>query len=191
MADKKNLLELWQEQPLAESEIDMEKVMKAASKFQRQIRLRNFIEYAAGGVVMLWTAHSALFVPAPPLVKVGSVLLGLGALVVVTVLRKRGHAAGDPPFSAATSELVAWHRSELARQRDLLYSVPVWYLGPFLPGMLAIAAGRWLERPDRAHDVAIATAIIALVFGATAALNWVGARKLDRKLRDLEQGLLG
>jgi hypothetical protein len=169
----------------------MKKVMKAASKFQRQIRLRNFIEYAAGGVVMVWTLHSALFVPAPLLVKAGSVLLALGALVVVTVLRKRGHAAGDPPFSAATSELVAWHRSELARQRDLLYRVPVWYLGPLLPGMLAIVVGRWLERPDRVRDVAIAMAIIAVAFGATAALNWAAARKLDRKLRDLEQGLLG
>lgn len=187
MSDEKQILELWQSQPLSEKEIDMELVMKAASKFQRRIRIRNGLEYAAGGFVAVWAAHFALRAPAPPLEKAGMVLLGLGALVVVTVLRRRGHASGDPPLAAPTGELLGWHRSELARQRDLLRSVPLWYLGPFVPGMLLTFFGRWQANPERAGELAISLGIVVLVFVGVAVLNLVAARKLDRKIRDLEQ----
>jgi hypothetical protein len=187
MSDEKKIRDLWQGQPLSEKEIDMELVMKSAGKFQRRIRLRNALEYAAGGSVMAYAAHFALRAPAPPLEKAGMVLLGLGALVVVTVLRRRGHAGGDPPLAAPTGELLAWHRSELARQRDLLRSVPLWYLGPFVPGMLLTFFGRWQAKPEQLQSQAISLSIVVLVFAGVWVLNVMGAKKLERKLRELDQ----
>lgn len=187
MNDDKKVLDLWQGQPLSESEIDMEKVKQSASKFQRRIQIRNVLEYAAGGFVMVWSAHFALRAPAPALEKVGTVLLGLGALVVVTVLRRRGHAGGDPPLAAPTRELVAWHRSELSRQRDLLRSVPLWYLGPFVPGMLLTFFGRWHANPEQVLPLAMSLGIVVVVFAGVWVLNALAAKKLDRKIRDLEQ----
>jgi len=186
MSDEKKILDLWQGQPLSEKEIDMELVINSATKFQRKIRRRNFLEYAGGAVVVAWTAHFAVSAPAPLLERIGTALIGVGALLVVTVLRRRGHAGGDPPLAAPTGELLAWHRSELARQRDLLRSVPLWYLGPFVPGLLLTFLGRWLANPEQSRPLALSFGFVVLVFGGVWVLNVVGAKKLDRKLHELD-----
>jgi hypothetical protein len=125
---------------------------------------------------------------APPLVKAGGVLIGIGALVVATILRLRGRAA-QPPVAAPTSEVVRWHRSELVRQRDLLRRASLWYLGPFVPGTGLVFAGRWLERPDKWLPVSLAAAFVVLVFVGIALLNLWGARKLDQQIAALGQEL--
>jgi hypothetical protein len=183
----KKIVELWQNQPLLQKEIDMEMVINSATKFQRRIRRRNFLEYAGGAFVVAWAVYFALLTSAPLLEKVGLVLTGLGALVVVNVLRKRGRAGGDPPLDAPTLQIVAWHRAELARQRDLLRSVPLWYLGPLVPGVLVTFLGRWLVSPERAVSLASSLGVVVLVFGGVWVLNAVGAKQLERKIRELDE----
>jgi hypothetical protein len=192
MDEEQRLVSLWQNQPLSENEMSMQMVMDRATKFQRKIRFRNLTEYVAGGVVMVWAALSVVQSQAPVLIKVGSALLGLGALFVVTFLRLRGHAAyAEPPLAQPTRELVSWHRAELVRQRDLLRSVPRWYLAPFLPGMILILVGGWLKEPEKAWRVGLTAAMVAAVFAGVAWLNRRGARKLDERARELEGGSEG
>jgi hypothetical protein len=190
MNDEKRIVDLWQDQPLAEWRLNMELVLKQAGTFQRKIRNRNAREYVGAAVVVIWTATSTVMSEAPPLVKTGGVLIGIGALVVATILRLRGHAA-LPPVAEPTSEVVRWHRSELVRQRDLLRSASLWYLGPFIPGLVLVFAGRWLERPDKWLPISLAAALVALVFAGIALLNLWGARKLDQQIAALEHELEG
>lgn len=190
MTEEKNIVDIWQEQPLAESEIDMAVIMKKAHQFQRKVRFRNLTEYVAAAAVVAWTGHTALTSPAPWLVKTGSVLIGLGAIAVATFLHLRGHAArAEPPLTAPTREVVGWHRSELVRQRDLLRSVPRWYLGPFVPGLALTLVGVWQASPGGAWRVGLGAAFIALVFAGVAWLNSRGARKLDEQIEELGHGL--
>jgi hypothetical protein len=135
-----------------------------------------------------WSAYIALFASAPALEKAGQVLLALGALVVIAVLRERGRAGGDPPLGAPTLEIVAWHRNELVRQRDLLRSVPHWYLGPLLvPGVLVTFLGRWLANPVHTLPLALTLGFVVLVFGGVWLANVVGARKLEHQIAELDE----
>ena len=75
-------------------------------------------------------------------------------------------------------------RSELVRQRDLLRSVWWWYLLPFVPGMLLIPVGYWLEGPGW---VLLALGIfVAVAFVGIGLLNQRVAHKLQRRIDDLD-----
>jgi hypothetical protein len=159
MNEEQKLVDLWRNQPLSESEIDMEMVIKAATTFQRKIRARNLLEYVASGAVVAWSGAFQLRSEVPLVVRVGVGLIGLGALVVATFL--------------------------------LLRRVPLWYLGPLVPGMVVILVGAWLAVPDQRLRVALTAALITAVFAGVAALNLRGARKLDQQITELGHGLDG
>jgi hypothetical protein len=192
MNNEQKIVQLWQGQPLAEGEFNMTLVMERVEKFQRKIRFRNLTEYAATAVVVSWAAAFAVRSEAPLLVKTGVVLIGLAGLAVATILRLRGHAAAATvPFTRPTRELMSWHRSELVRQRDLLRRVPVWYLGPFTPGLVLLLVGAWLASPGQELRVALTAAFIALVFAGVALLNFRAARRLGEQIDTLGRELEG
>jgi hypothetical protein len=170
----------------------MEAVIKGASQFQRTIRRRNATEYLGCGVVAVWASVSAMNADAPGLSRVGMALLVAGALVVAVVLRKRGHAANDqPPLASSTREVLGWHREQLVRQRDLLRDVPVWYIGPFVPGVVLHLVGVVLASPGQGVYVGLTAAVVVSVFVGVALLNLRGARKLDEQIDELDHGLEG
>jgi hypothetical protein len=192
MNEDQNIIRLWKNQPLAASELDMQLVITQAQKFQRKIRLRNLTEYLACGGLVAWAASFMLRSAAPPLMKAGIVLIALGGLAVAAILRLRGHAARrEPPLAASTREALGWHRSELIRQRELLRAVPLWYLGPFVPGVATTLIGAWLTAPGEGLRVALTAALVAVVFAGVALLNRRAASKLDEQIAKLAQGLEG
>jgi hypothetical protein len=192
MSDSNDIVNRWRDQPLEESEIDMQKVIEGAARFQGRIRRRNLTEYVACGVVVAWTGSSALDSSEPLIARVSMALLAAGAIVVAAVLRKRGHAAsGEPPLAASTREVLGWHRAELTRQRDLLRDVPVWYIGPFVPGVALQLVGDWLASPDQGVYVGLTAALVVAVFVGVALLNLRGARKLDAQIEELGRGVEG
>jgi len=78
-----------------------------------------------------------------------------------------------------------FHRSEIVRQRDLLRSV-WWYLLPPAPGVLLIAVGPALERPELWAVALGAVSVIAVTFAGIGLLNQRVARKLQRRIDDLD-----
>jgi hypothetical protein len=80
-----------------------------------------------------------------------------------------------------------FHRSQLVRQRDLLRSVWLWYLLPFVPGLLLIQIGRAAGDPSRPLRVVMSATISVLVFLGIGWLNQRAARKLDREIEGLER----
>jgi len=190
MDEERTVKNLWQSQPLAESELSMELVIERADKFQRKIRFRNFTEYMAAAAVVAWAGSFALRAGPPLMMRAGMALIAVGALVVASLLRLHGHAArAEPPLAGPTAEVVGWHRSELERQRDLLRKVPLWYLGPFVPGLVVFFAGGWLASPDNRLRIALTGLLTAAVFAGVAALNARAARKLDEQIVELGRGL--
>lgn len=95
--------------------------MRAPSRdpsLAQQVRRRNATELAAAaGVFVGFGAYAVALDPWP--LRLGAGLLMLGVASVATTLWRRGPLEPTPPEPS-----LAWQRRQLARQRDLLASVP-------------------------------------------------------------------
>ena len=161
-----------------------------ATAFERKIGRRNSLELIAGAFVVLdFGASAGIFATAGEWVlAVGPVLTVLAALFVIAKLYRDGSIEARRPEDSCVGHL----RRQLVRQRDLLRSVPKWYLAPFLPGML----GFYLA--FAAKDAAVVgwsaalghiwvnLAGTAALFVFIAWLNLNTARNLDRQIAALD-----
>ena len=153
-----------------------------ARLFQRTIWWRNARESAACVLVIsfnigtLWTAGdpltwtAALLLVAAPAFIMGYLYLWAGSRRV--------------PAGLSPADIVEFHRRSLLHQRDVLRTVPLWYLLPFVPGMLLQLASKW--ESARAAGTFVALAVVAVIFFLVWKLNAFGARYLDGKLTELE-----
>jgi hypothetical protein len=187
MSGEEDLKQLWQSQDVPKTEIDMQALSLKATSFQETISHRNVREYVAallGAPVFIWVAVAS---PAPLLTRVGSILIVAGSAVAVAHVRLRGHAALEaPPAHGPTEQLIAWHRAELERQRQVLLRVPRWYVGPIVPGLVLFFAGFAAARPERwLMHLGVCT-VGVVVTGAILWANRVGARKLERQIAELD-----
>src|SRR5262249_45585624 len=106
---------LWQSQKGARAPLSLAQLADAAPRFERQVRPRNVIEYVAGALVVLIFSGYAVFLP-DPMLKLGSVMVIAGAVVVMHQLWRRARAGVRDPAQS----LAAFHRAELERQRAAL-----------------------------------------------------------------------
>ena len=172
---------LWQDQELEKVTITVEEVRLRAARFERRIRWRNLREYAAGATVVaffttqLWRAHGWRLAPA--------VLMIVGTIYVMFQLSRRG--ARPVPANAGMAASLEFHRLELERQRDALRSVWLWYLLPFVPGLVTAMA---VTANDRGIDARLIGSgiVFALIFVGVWGLNEWAARKLDHKIQEVK-----
>ncbi|MEI9997181.1 MAG: hypothetical protein WDM91_21475 [Rhizomicrobium sp.] len=182
---------LWQNQETESTTVTLDDIRKRAGQFQRRVRNRNRREYIASAVVIAAFGVLAWQMPGW-MMKLGSVLIVTATLFVVWQLHRRGRAQTVPDGAAAG--LLAFHREELVRQREMLRTVWLWYLAPFVPGMALILLARYfqLHTPGRSlavdHLIIVFGAMImALVFVIILLLNlWVAAR-LQNRIHELDR----
>jgi hypothetical protein len=175
---------LWKEQDVSVATLSPAD-LEARFRAQRSaLRRRNLVEYVAGAIVIAVFLGYAAVLPGA-LVKAGSVLTAAGAAFVLWQLHRRASVAAIPDDAAADALRAAQVR-ELERQRDALRSVALWYLAPFLPGLILFFVGVHLAAPD-AQPLALAVPLggMAGLFGLIWAANLIAARALDRQIRNL------
>jgi hypothetical protein len=179
---------LWQGQPADPRLVGIEDIRRQAATFGRTIRRRNVREYLAAVFVFAFFGWHAL-ADARGFVRAGSALIVLGTAVVVLHLRRHG-TTGTPPVEELVSTCLAFHRCELERQRDLLRSVPRWYLTPLVPGLAVLFLGSGLEKARAGAGVPLQPVLgvlgFALLFLAIAWVNAKAAREVQRELDELE-----
>lgn len=187
-----DLRSLWQTMAVETVSVSMEEMRAKANAFQKRIRRRNFIEYAATIVVVIvlswyatWPSRAGLLWP------VSNGLIIVGMLIVALNLHLRGRAVA-PPAEASARSLIDFQRAELTRQRDALRSVWLWYILPVVPGIIlwfiAIGIDMTTRHPERAL-VALSGAamVVVLVFVIIILLNLLGAARLQRMIDDLDR----
>jgi hypothetical protein len=143
--DEDELRSLWQQQPVKENHVmSVELLVQRESAFLRLVRLRNAFEYAGGALVILASVLGAVFaphwvasqfhgwhVPNWP-IRLELVLVAASYAIVLYLLRKNGTPLAGPPRTVTLPVHLAHYRSELARQRDLMQRVYVWYGAPLV-----------------------------------------------------------
>jgi len=171
----------WQAQSFSLPQRSAGDLLAEATAFQRRIARRNLREYVAGAVVVpVFCFYIWLF---PYWVtRLGSVLVVLGTLVVMWQLHRRA-ASRVVPEDFGVSGL-QFQRTELARQRDALRAVWLWYLGPLVPGL---AVFMWGMQGSSARPLELLVDLTMLtVFAAIAWINRRLAAKLQRQIDALD-----
>lgn len=162
-----------------------------ASEFERRIARRNRIERIAGWIQLpVWGGLAAFYlrVGEVPLA-LSTIMIGIGVLVVLRNLTRRADNLDRHPEEPCRDHLVRQYR----RQYEALLSVPLWYIGPILPGLIAfLAAVTFGIAEVKGWDAALADLtrrglFIGVLFCALVLLNWYGARRLKRDLERLER----
>ncbi|TMM49881.1 hypothetical protein [Qipengyuania marisflavi] len=163
---------------------------KRNSRFERTVRRRNLLEFAAGLVVILTMGSAAIaaMIASDFLMAGAQASLVFGVVAVLWKLRCDGSNLVRTPEMPCRD----YFRHQLVRQRDLLRTVPKWYLAPMIPGVLAIYG---LVTAQVASRHGWATALdgvwlplggTALFFGFVAWLNAKTAQGLDQQIAALD-----
>ncbi|HEX4096220.1 MAG TPA: hypothetical protein VHX64_05790 [Caulobacteraceae bacterium] len=183
----------WLSQSVEQTQMTAIDLAAAANSFERKIRRRNRIEYAAGAVLVPILAAGVLFGHFGWMIRTGGVLGLLGVAFVLWQLHRRG-SPGRTPSGGSAESLLAFQRAELVRQRDALRSVPVWYLLPIVPAFLMTGVARWVQfhapgrTPTEDRTVIVAGLVIGLLILVIVGLfNLLAAAKLDRRIDQIDR----
>ncbi len=175
----------WQQQGLEGAAArPMEDIMEAvhvtATRFNRQIWMRDLLETLAGLLVIGAFGYYIWVVP-EVLAKIGAAIVIVGCVGVITRLhraRRRHRAAPD----ASAREFCATELKRLDEQIHLLSTVGWWYLAPLLGGAAIFVLG--VGGSARARLV---TLVVMLAFAVL--IHHVNRRAVQRQLRPMRDEL--
>lgn len=179
----KGLHTLWHESQPAFEPLALEEIKRQAGRFGDAIRRRNRREYAATAlVVVVFALYAVIF--AEPLIKIGSLLVIAGAMVVAWQLARR---TSRPDPDAEAQDISGYYRERLIREEHMLARVGRWYLAPFVPGLLVFMLGQAKASGMGGSLVFLfVVALELLVFGGVWILNRRAAAMLRGQIERLD-----
>jgi Flp pilus assembly protein TadB len=183
-----DLKKLWKSQPASNAAFAMDQLKRGAQRFQRRVAARNALEYLACVAVVACFANYLVVFPFP-VMRAGSVLLILGTVLVAWQLHKRASNRGPLPAELGGRPWLEFHLRQLTRQRDALRNVWLWYVAPFVPGIVVFRWGVETELGISAPFARGWTAnlSIAAVFLLVIAYNRFVARRLQKRIDQLQE----
>ena len=183
-SDDGGLHALWQGSEPILAPLPLDEIKRQAGRFGDAVRRRNRREYVATAlVVAVFAFYAAIF--AEPLVKLGSLLIIAGALVVAWQLARRTSRA-DP--DAEAQDISGYYRARLVREEHMLARVGRWYLAPFVPGLLLFLLGQAKASGMGGSLVFLLVAALQLlVFGGIWILNRRAAAMLRARIARIDR----
>jgi len=121
----------------------LDAVRRRAETCQQTIHHRNVREYWMSAITALVLAVCIWLMPVA-IARLGLVSLLAGLTYVVLDIRRSGSARAVPDAPSA-DDCVAFHRRELARQRDLLRRAGTVHILALPPGVALMFAGSWVQ----------------------------------------------
>jgi hypothetical protein len=173
MNGKDELRELWCTQAYAavtKGEQLMKLIEKKTKRFDRVIRVRNFLECAGATVVAVMYAVSAARTH-DDVQRVGFIVISASAIWIMYFLLRYGHRPADADPS---QDLSAYRRGLVERydrQIWLLKSVKYWYLLPPYVGLLIGTLGVLLDHA-RSGGIRWQDSILPAIYTAFFAFVW-------------------
>lgn len=174
---------LWKEQAVEGHVLSAHEIRDRLKRLDGRIRVRNRVEYIAGVLTFVVIAAFVIRQIAHNIFDIGTlggILLLFGVLTVSWQLHRR---TGPVVAIDGARPSVEVYCSELRRQRDALASVWLWYVAPFVPGIVTIYAATILKTGTRAWPVIAAVGLAQIGFIAWVIhMNRRAARVLDAEL---------
>jgi len=174
---------VWQNQPVENTPMPLEEIRRKARQFEKRINRRNLREYAGGAFVIAGFTYYIFKFPSP-LMRTGCALIIVGSLFVMVQLYRRG-SPGVLPVDLAWTDSLEFHRRELVRQRDLLRSVWLWYIGPLVPGLAVFEAGT-MPQHSPWWMFLVLVLFFLVVFGLIIWVNHRASVRLGRQIAELD-----
>ncbi|MBX7540717.1 hypothetical protein [Qipengyuania sphaerica] len=176
----------WTERESAANFSDPEACATRSTAFEKTIRRRNVLEYAAGVFVIVVFGAGAVGTASAGLwdFAAAQAAVVIGTFFILWKLHSNGSNLARHPEEPCRLH----HRAQLVRQRDLLRDVPRWYLAPLVPGILGVYLAGISRASDKAGWIAAVGDVWVPLFGTVAFIIFVGwlnlrtARKLDREI---------
>ena len=163
--------------------VDVMTLRRESADFTKTLSRRNYVEvFASGLVVALFGVR--FFAASTLLESWGAGLVVIGAIVIAILIAKRGVAPIAEP-ATSTHEFLEQRREELLYQARLLRWVPVWYIGPLVPGMGLLTLDAWQTTTSTSQFLAGFLAPIAIILVGVIGLNAVAARRLQAQAENL------
>ena len=169
--------------------ITLSDIRGRAAKFQSRIRWRNVALYLyslANIAVTLWLVSTGKF----PRMAAPGLLIGAAHLFVIWQVWWRTGVRALPDDLMARAAL-DYHRHELERQRDAMSGAWLWYIAPFMPGLIWELWLRATLHPASLPPAADRALVLFLVLSALffwttvlMAFQWAAAR-LDIRIERL------
>ena len=187
-SEKHDVKAIWGAQAVEPNLVTVEQIRANADKFQSAVRRRNRVEYAAG-VLVVAGFGSYIWIFRTPLMRLGSILIIAGAIFIMAWIHFRA-SANLIPSHISFMDYISRYREELRRQQSALRTVWLWYLAPLVPGFVLFTIGmsRLLEHaPGSRRPMWPFLVVMVAVFAGVWLLNLWGARRLQRKIDELNR----
>lgn len=183
-SDDRTLRDLWRGGETEFAPLPLDEIKRQAGLFGNAIRRRNRREYIATALVIaVFALYAGIF--AEPLVKLGSLLVIAGALVVAWQLARR---TSRPDPDAEAQDISGHYRARLVREEHMLARVGRWYLAPFVPGLLLFLFGQAKASGMGGSLVfLLVVALQLLVFGGVWILNRRAAAMLRARIDRIDR----
>lgn len=158
-----------------------DEIRKRASKLHATISARNTREYIVGSALVVFFAAFALIAKSD-LGRLALLLSAGGVAVSMWQLHRLARAAAGDEIYLVT-QWSEFYRTQLARQRDALRRVWIWYLGPLVPGMVLfwIASGlKDINAGNTVQGLAVTMVGLLITFGVFLAVGSANRKAADR-----------
>ena len=186
-----SLQQLWHTDEGVEAFTDPARLAKRSTAFERTIRRRNLVEYAAAALLLCLEVPATImfFAIGEPVMAGAMALMMCGTVFVAWSLYRRASSQAHRPEEDCRTHLQVQYR----RQADALRTVPLWYIGPLLPGVLGIYGTVALEAIGKVDAWTVLAklggplAATLAFFGFVIWLNLRAAQKLAAQAKALEE----
>jgi hypothetical protein len=169
-------------------ELTMESIMSDVFKFERKIKRRNLLEWAACVFIVVFLSFTVLN-ENHILVKIGAIGMIFSAIFIGLFLFKKGRIQPFDKLTVSTSQFMKEYCAELQKQEKLLRSVPIWYLGPMAISIAVMLIGKMLEAAATGAPIIypiIVFGIVTIAFIIVAMLNYRATTKLHLKIAKIQ-----
>lgn len=181
MTDPKSL---WMHQDATSAPLSVDQLRESASRFEKQIRTRNLIEYVAAVLVFVIFGLYIIIIP-EPMIKLGSAMIIIGTAYAMVQLHRRASALKPDPRAPAQAT-IAFLRAQLERQRKSSDAIWLWYLGPIAPGLIVFILGPPFLHGTQSWSDLWRVLVCGAVFAAVWGLNWLTAKRLRGEIEKLD-----